>query len=227
MLYFIKKVVEGVNAITDFVVGAVTTLFTKAIEWLRSKWEQPKEIGTDAEYLPTANDQKIIAEIRRRIVRRFPDGILNGMSELSGEGRIQQIKEVHQELCQLYKLQDEDIQLCFSDSTEMGPRCHGYCRWDVRMICLNKDFIMTTDLSCLKECIDTVIHELRHAFQHKAIQECALWRDFGGVSQEQVRGWALNFYNYIPADLDLKGYERQLVEYDARNFARLSTEDLL
>ena len=67
----------------------------------------------------------------------------------------------------------------------------------------------------IQEFFDTIIHELRHAVQWKAIREAGYWN----VEEERSKAWAKNFANYISASVDPRGYANQLVEVDARTFA--------
>lgn len=64
------------------------------------------------------------------------------------------------------------------------------------------------------ELLETVSHELRHAYQHEAIDYPTDYM----VSQETITRWKKNFDNYINSDKDYEGYRRQPVEVDARDF---------
>lgn len=62
--------------------------------------------------------------------------------------------------------------------------------------------------------IQTVSHELRHAYQHEAIDHPTDYM----VSKETIEEWKNNFDNYINSDTDFEGYRKQPVEADARDF---------
>lgn len=62
--------------------------------------------------------------------------------------------------------------------------------------------------------LETVGHELRHAYQHEAINHPT---DFM-VSKETISTWKDNFKHYIKSDVDYEGYRKQAVEVDARSF---------
>lgn len=64
------------------------------------------------------------------------------------------------------------------------------------------------------ELLETVSHELRHAYQHEAITHPT---DFM-VTKDTINKWNDNFQHYINADTDYEGYRNQIVERDARSF---------
>ena len=66
------------------------------------------------------------------------------------------------------------------------------------------------------ELMTTIVHELRHAYQHNAVDHPDRYR----VSQETIDSWKHSFDTY--QEEQAKGYEhyrRIVVEVDARNFA--------
>lgn len=64
------------------------------------------------------------------------------------------------------------------------------------------------------ELLETVSHELRHAYQHEAIDHPTKYM----VSKETIDVWKDNFDHYINSDDDYSGYRAQPVEVDARDF---------
>jgi hypothetical protein len=61
------------------------------------------------------------------------------------------------------------------------------------------------------EAADTVAHELWHAYQ----QQCAL-----DPTSEKGREYQEGFNNYISPEYDFEGYQNQMVEVEAREFAQ-------
>ena len=74
----------------------------------------------------------------------------------------------------------------------------------------------------VRSVMETIVHELRHAVQWKAITENNFWN----VDEKTRDLWAenLNFDNYIDPEVDFKGYCEQPVEADARTFSALVME---
>jgi len=82
------------------------------------------------------------------------------------------------------------------------------------VIHINMDVLVEPD-NCL-DALDTIVHELRHAFQKRACNYPAVY----GISIAQASIWADNFRFYISPDMDYNAYYNQPVEYDARTFAQ-------
>ncbi len=61
------------------------------------------------------------------------------------------------------------------------------------------------------EAADTVAHEMWHAYQH----QCAL-----DPTNEKGREYQEGFDNYISPEYDFEGYENQMIEVEAREYAQ-------
>lgn len=62
--------------------------------------------------------------------------------------------------------------------------------------------------------LETVSHELRHAYQHEAVDNPTKFT----VSQETIDTWNDNFKHYISSSDNYQAYRDQPVEVDARDF---------
>lgn len=62
---------------------------------------------------------------------------------------------------------------------------------------------------------NTILHESRHAFQHKAVDN----PDSVSVNNNIIDTWRQNFDNYISPWLDYEAYREQPVEKDAFDYA--------
>ena len=82
---------------------------------------------------------------------------------------------------------------------------------DTDSISLNVNYLGEDDCRGL---LSTILHESRHALQHKVVSEsdCSL------VSDEVCQKWALNFENYILPEWDREAYRHQPVEEDAYDY---------
>lgn len=63
--------------------------------------------------------------------------------------------------------------------------------------------------------LNTILHELRHAFQHRAI----LYPESVSTDKIQIDAWRFNFDNYISPSLDYEAYRNQPIEADAFDYA--------
>ncbi len=95
-------------------------------------------------------------------------------------------------------------------SVEMGNYLHAN-----HTVTINET-VLTDSISGINSyaLLETVAHELRHAYQHEAIDHPT---DYV-VSQETIQKWKENFEKYIRPENDMTGYWNQPVEVDARDF---------
>jgi hypothetical protein len=70
--------------------------------------------------------------------------------------------------------------------------------------------------------MQTMIHEMRHAYQHRATEN----QRNAVVSQKTIDSWADNFANYksMKNGYSFEEYLSQSVEWDAKNFAKQLTD---
>lgn len=86
---------------------------------------------------------------------------------------------------------------------------------------MNKDVL--SDSNNMLDAIDTIVHELRHGFQHEACQKPG----FCGISEIQAKEWRDNFSCYITPTVNMIAYYNQPVEKDARIFAEKVINSLM
>ena len=79
-------------------------------------------------------------------------------------------------------------------------------------ISLNSKYLEDADCTSL---LDTILHESRHAFQHRAIDN----PKSVSVDDKTRESWNINITNYILPIWDFEAYENQPVEKDANEFA--------
>lgn len=89
--------------------------------------------------------------------------------------------------------------------------CGGY-NPNTNKIELNSKFLENSDCKDLQ---NTILHESRHAFQQKCIEN----PDSVTVKNNIIDVWKDNMKNYIPPGLDFEAYENQEIEKDANYFA--------
>jgi len=77
---------------------------------------------------------------------------------------------------------------------------------------LNINSLENPDCSSL---FNTILHESRHAFQHRAV----LNPDSVSIDNNRIDTWRQNFENYISPWLDYEAYREQPVEADAFDYA--------
>ena len=110
-----------------------------------------------------------------------------------------------------------DAEISFA---EKPPQLLGGYSPSKNTIELNSNYLNDPDCSDL---LNTILHESRHAFQKKAIN------DPGSVSidQETIDSWKNNFTNYVSSSWGYEAYRNQPLESDAFDFADKILEETL
>ncbi|MBR3932293.1 MAG: hypothetical protein IKJ68_00080 [Clostridia bacterium] len=227
-------------ALTFFSVMIGSLILIKAIEWLcdyfsaRAQFrEEDTRYNTNYEFSLNEKDKQMM-DIEADVLKElFPDGIAETLKTLNEEERIKLFEELTQKLALAYGLGSDAVEkIEFIEDLKSGnsPLCGSY-NYGTRTIMLNRTYICfdlhnnrTLDQKIiddvLVDCVDTVIHELRHAYQWQACSLFANNEDYSVHDKDnRVVDWATNFVNYVQCNENLEAYNKQPVECDARNFA--------
>lgn len=88
-------------------------------------------------------------------------------------------------------------------------------------ISINKDLVASNNPVALREILDTVIHEGRHAYQDYNVNEIEVHPRHSEVTSwaETMEGGKWGYYGDSSTLIGQRLYEQQSVEIDARNFA--------
>lgn len=107
---------------------------------------------------------------------------------------------------------------CAINTKKMGANNYGYFSPTTGDITLNSRYIKSDSYADYKECLDTVIHEGRHAYQHYNLTQREVHPREGDLTN-----WKSNEfeYGYQSAQINgFKSYWLQPQECDARAFAK-------
>lgn len=190
-----------------FLTEAITSFMRKKIEAL------PYMYGPDTTYEPTEYDKGLITQSEELIKKHFPNGIEKTMLSMTVEQRVDLFKTIIEEVAELYGVDIQTIEFLTND--KIGAYTRGCYDYEEGKVAINLDILSCSDGTNLFQIVGTIFHECRHALQYRAIID----ENFTEISEETAGIWAMNYINYIPADLDECGYYYQAVEFDARNFA--------
>lgn len=200
-----------IAALVGLAIGTVAAV----VDALRSSW------GTCA--LPETSqvemsetDQEMIQQTQQVIQECFGENAVESLRTAKNVERIAMMNEFAQRLVQIYDL-DIDVDVVIQETNH-----HGAYNWNDKKAVFNI-ILLTVDGDnpnfevCVREVLDTIVHELRHAVQHKAIEREGYWN----VDEERRVAWANNMTpgNYINYAVDYCGYTKQPVEADAATFA--------
>jgi len=103
-------------------------------------------------------------------------------------------------------------------SHEAGPDDYGYYDGEANSISIGS-YSLAHDY--VREVVDTLAHESRHAYQQWAVNQPTL-HDEGA----EVAAWRKNMENYTMYEDDPVRYAEQPVEVDARRYARVIADRL-
>lgn len=200
-----------IAALIGLTIGAVAAV----VDELRSNW------GTCA--LPETSqveisetDREMVQQTQQVIQECFGENTVESLRTAKNVERIAMMNEFAQRLVQIYDL-DIDVDVVIQETDH-----HGAYSWNNKKAVFNI-ILLTVDGDnpnfevCVREVLDTIVHELRHAVQHKAIEQEGYWN----VDEERRVAWANNMTpgNYINPAVDFRGYTKQPVEADAATFA--------
>lgn len=190
-------------------------------DWMNNRKKQPA-IPEEARAEMSETDKEKINETRELIEKHFTEDPAEAIGNLSNVDRVQAIADFVKDLARAYDL-DIEIDVDLMDSNMWGVYKFGDKKavFNVAYLMVDKNNEQFRYL--VKEILDTIIHELRHAVQHKAIEEPGFW----GVSDEQRAEWAYNMEHYINPKTDIRAYAKQPIENDAASFAAMALEGMV
>lgn len=180
-------------------------------------WGRP---SLPAEYNAEFNnfDNEKIYKSRALIKQCFGDDIIGCFKNASNVKRINMAADFAERLCREYDL-NIDVDVVVDEVHALGNY-----NWETKKAVFNIALIAGGEDNtnenfdyCVRETIDTIVHELRHAVQHKAINNAGFWN----IGNDVRNAWRDNMKagNYIRPEVDMRGYASQPIERDAFAFA--------
>ena len=183
--------------------------FSKAIDGSETVGKFSEVKSTSLE-LPKANDVIDDVEMKKEcigIVKEFYGKELDlSFADTGLEGRCEIATNFYKEVKQSMGI---DAELSF---VQKLPNDLGGYNPKTNCIELNSNYLEKTDCEGL---LNTILHESRHAFQGKCIQN----PESVTVKNNVIDVWKDNFQNYISPCYDFEAYENQEIEKDANYYA--------
>ena len=131
--------------------------------------------------------------------------------------RKQILQNYMNEVIEIYGVQEVDTDIIWDSKATYSDKSvtWGYYTHSKHSVTLNEN-VLTDNIENWDsyDLIETVSHELRHAYQQEAVDNPTDYM----VSKETIELWKENFDNYISSGTDYKKYREQPVEVDARDF---------
>ena len=193
---------------------AAAKLIGRLIGSLISRWGKKTEQLPETVKAPLSETDKKMAEETRNVIKeKFGDNVVETLKNASNKERLDMIEDFAKTLVNLYGL-DVEVDIILGEEG-LG----GYHDGRKNKIVFNITGLMNTESENFayfaRFAVETVIHELRHAVQYKSINELGFW----DVDEKTRMEWKNDLDNYIPPEVDFRGYALQPIEVDARTFA--------
>lgn len=196
-------VIVAVGFLTDFIAGLI------------SRWgEQRLPVAAQTEL--SDDDHKMVEKTQTLITRSFGNDVVGTLRNASNKDRIALFADFAERLAELYGL-DITVDVTVSNLKDCGAYNWGEKKavFNIAMLMVDGDHPHFS--FCVKETLDTIVHELRHAVQHRVVEEPGFWN----VDEKRRLLWARNMTqdHYIKPNVDLRAYAEQPIEKDASTFA--------
>ena len=186
------------------------------INFFRNLWGSQSAPPRLLEATLSETDEKMCEKTRELIQEVFGENVVESVKAMDSLKRLEKANEFANRLVKAYGLETE-----VTFYGENRNDCGGY-NFRENKIYLNVADLFIRDEEHFAEYLlnffDTIIHELRHAVQHKAVLQEGFWE----VDEDTRLLWADNIAHYHSPKVDIKAYVTQPIEMDARTFAARS-----
>ena len=204
-----------VVVVTSTAVAVAVSVGAKVIMNKRDRKKYIEALnGETVKFSQTERDK--IVETRLIMKEVFGDNPAEAMRNAASVEKLEMMKSFVKRTADAYEL-DLKVSLTNGSLNRLG-----YYDWENNRAQFNVTWLLYDGAEysqafdeIVLSLIHTVIHELRHAVQHKAIKEKGFW----GIEDARVEAWEYNFRHYILSSVNFKAYGNQPVEIDANAFA--------
>lgn len=165
----------------------------------------------DTKYLEAPEDMEQIKDCATSI-KGIEGATFEEWRELDESGRANVLCNIEQEVAKI-----AHRPACEVVVKPLSEGNYGFYDSDSKTITINSDYLKASDQDAYKECIDTILHEGRHAYQDYNLTERQVHPNEG-----DIRAWRANENGYGYLDAETYGFEsyyNQPEEIDARTFA--------
>lgn len=156
-------------------------------------------------------DRKMRNEIQTLVSNKYTQ---KKWKKASVEERKEMLNQMLRDLNGIYGTNiEKDINFYTEKADSKGMILNGYYSDNARQVSINTEILSKSDY---KNALSTMVHEMRHAYQHEVIRH----PDRFIVSKDNVQAWENNFQNYISYSEEKNNYNEyrnQPIEKDARD----------
>lgn len=215
-LEYEKNLSDGaVQKISDFSNPSVTA--SKDLSGIKDWWSNLTDwietgVWNDSEKADRIRNDKAMASELKDLLKskRYSKKTWKKATVVERE---QILKDLFEEMQDIYGVSLKKIEFTPIES-EPGYTIYGYYEDTSKLICINSDLLSKS--SNYDKIMDTMAHEMRHAYQHAVVDNPEKYK----VDEKTVDEWSENFNDYKTTDVDgYAAYRDQPIEKDARKFA--------
>lgn len=176
-----------------------------------SPYERIEALSCDTKVQFTDTDRNRAEAAVREIRKHLGNNPVECLSDMDAKSRLEAAKELHKRLCTRFSL-NLGLEMGEGDGGIVGGYCAGR-----KVICVDYRYLLSDKPKYIAEYLDTVIHEFRHAMQHRFIEDGA----YNGVDEDYRERIAVSFSPsvYVEFYENPELYYNQLCERDAREYA--------
>ena len=217
MLKTIGRIItETVGAIAEVVVGTIEFIYEFASDIIKNLFKSDvRKYASILDYPP--KEQEYLNQIVNLMERRFPDGkIGEHLASLEPVDRTAVVGEFTSELLSILQLENVKVEISY----ELPAGTMGCYYFGDEKIVINGAYLASSNPIALREVIDTIIHEARHAMQLKALSGDNIY----GFTNNQLAGWIFNLEHPIDGQRNFQGYRKQDIEVEAFDYAAVAIE---
>lgn len=158
---------------------------------------------------PGETDRRMVSGCHDAIEEVLGSSPFEQFASLGREDRQTAVVNITSQVAEVMGVEIGSIDIEERDGASYG--CYSYAG---NRISYNEQYLYEEPMTELeaKEAIDTIVHEVRHAYQHKAACRPSRY----GRDKLTAQIWRLNWKNYVSYKQNIERYVNQPVEQDAR-----------
>lgn len=196
-------------AISDAVAGLIEFILEKRRKRLRLD---------PVEGVLLEKDLEVTNEIADKIRSRFSGDIGKELKSMTVNERVEKLTLIADEIAQIMGMDKQEIQ--FLPDEAMQTKGMGSYSFVDHKLTINLDYVKSSKEEVLFDTLDTVVHELSHAYQFQEMSELlGQVMELGDdedvdCNPETMRtvAWIINQKNYIRFEVDPARYRKQPLE---------------
>ncbi|MBS6642319.1 MAG: hypothetical protein KH366_01910 [Clostridiaceae bacterium] len=212
-------------------VSIIATGLDMLIDFVKEKRRVRSRLDPEGNFL-LPSDSAMVDQMAETIRQNFTSDIGVELKNMTFQERKEKLELIARQIAQDIGI--EDIEIEFFNTQETGCKYQGSYSFAGNKLSINEDYLKISDDEILFDALDTVVHELSHAYQYKKMSEL-LERLYDAEDENNIMYteedkrtsiWILNQRNYIRYEVDPEGYRKQPLEWYAFAMANATLRKL-